>query len=55
MQIELTQKEATTLMDILGELPNKTNSYPLLLKIATQVKGQLEIVKQPEEPVEATG
>ena len=52
MQLELSQEEVQALVNVLGELPTKSNAYPLLVKIMSQAKGQLEAVEAPTEEVQ---
>lgn len=52
MQLELSQEEVQSLVNVLGELPTKSNAYPLLVKIMSQAKGQLEAVEAPAEEVQ---
>jgi len=47
MQLELDAQEVQSLVNVLGELPTKSNAYPLLVKIMSQAKGQLEVIETP--------
>ena len=47
--IDLSVDEINALLQILGEMPNKTGSYPLLMKIRDQAQAQL--TEQPQEDV----
>jgi hypothetical protein len=49
MNIQLETNEAQALLNILGQLQNQSGTYPLLVKIATQVQAQ----EQPAAPVAA--
>ena len=42
ISISLTLQEAELILNILGEMPTKTNIYPLALKISDQAKSQLD-------------
>lgn len=49
LTLELAVQEVQALLQILGELPSKTGVFPLILKIESQAKSQL----QPEQEQEA--
>jgi len=40
MQLDLTTEEVQSLVNVLGELPTKSNAYPLLMKIVKQAQDQ---------------
>ena len=56
MNLVLSSEEVQSLVTVLGELPTKSNAYPLLVKIVEQHNEQAEPVVQEavvEEDVEA--
>ena len=40
MQLDLTQEEVQSLVNVLGELPTKSNAFPLMMKIVKQAQDQ---------------
>ena len=48
IEIKLTVEEVNAILSVLGQLPNSSGTFPLLLKIKQQ--GELQI-PQPEAPV----
>jgi hypothetical protein len=45
INLKLTLEEVTGILQMLGELPTKSNAYPLLINIKGQAEAQL-----PKEP-----
>ena len=41
IKLELEVNEVNSLLNVLGELPTKTNAYPLLVKIVQQAEPQM--------------
>ena len=50
MILELTDQEVIDIINVLGELPTKSNAWPLKNKIA----GQLEAAQADKEPTESS-
>jgi hypothetical protein len=48
IEIKLTVEEVNAILSVLGQLPNSSGTFPLLLKIKQQGEAQ---VPQPEAPV----
>ena len=46
IKLELEQSELNFILTILGDLPTKSNCYPLIVKIQNQANSQLEDVKE---------
>ena len=42
MTLDLDPQEVQSIINVLGDLPTKTNAFPLLMKIIEQVKSQQE-------------
>ena len=49
MQISLEENEINAILAILGDMPSKSGTWPLMMKIKVQADAQLV---EPEEPVE---
>jgi len=47
INLELGLHEVNAILQVLGDLPTKTNAHPLLIKIAQQTEAQLP---KPAEP-----
>jgi hypothetical protein len=45
INLKLTLEEVSGILQMLGELPTKSNAYPLLLNIKSQAEAQI-----PKEP-----
>lgn len=52
IKLELEVNEVNSLLNVLGELPTKTNAYPLLVKIVQQAEPQMP-KKEQAAPTEA--
>jgi len=46
INLKLTLEEVSGILQMLGELPTKSNAYPLLINIKSQAEAQI-----PKEPV----
>ena len=51
MQISLEEKEINAILSILGDMPSKSGTWPLMMKIKVQADAQLV---EPEEGEEET-
>ena len=50
MQINLEENEINAILAILGDMPSKSGTWPLMMKIKVQADAQLvEPEKEPEE------
>ena len=50
MQINLEENEINAILAILGDMPSKSGTWPLMMKIKVQADAQLvETEKEPEE------
>ncbi len=49
MQISLEENEINAILAILGDMPSKSGTWPLMMKIKVQADAQMV---DPEEPVE---
>ena len=49
MQINLEENEINAILAILGDMPSKSGTWPLMMKIKVQADAQMV---DPEEPVE---
>ena len=49
LQIELSENEINAILAILGDMPSKSGTWPLMMKIKVQADAQ---IVDPEEPVE---
>ena len=47
IKLELTLEEVNGILQVMGELPTKTNAFPLMMKIKEQAEAQL-----PKPPAE---
>lgn len=52
ISFEVSEQEATALLNILGQLPTQSGVYPLLINLVTQYKAQTETVEA-AAPVES--
>ena len=52
MQIELNENEINAILALLGDLPSKSGTWPLMMKIKVQADAQLV---EPEEDEEEEG
>lgn len=50
----LEQEEVQGLINVLGDLPTKSNAYPLMIKIANQANEFLNTPVTPNVPAETT-
>ena len=50
MQIELNENEINAILELLGDLPSKSGTWPLMMKIKVQADAQLQDTS--EESVE---
>ena len=50
LQIELSENDINVILAILGDMPSKTGTWPLMMKIKVQADAQL--VEPEEEPEE---
>ena len=50
LQIELSENEINAILAILGDMPSKSGTWPLMMKIKVQADAQL--VEPEEEPEE---
>lgn len=53
INIELTVSEVNAILNVLGDLPTKTNAHPLLVKIVQQAEAQMPKQAEAEAPAEA--
>lgn len=51
IKLELSVNDVNAILNVLGELPTKSNAYPLLVKIVQQAEPQMP--KQEEKPADA--
>ena len=49
MKIDLEVEEINTLLTILGDMPNKTGMYPLMMKIKAQGDESLAKLEESED------
>ena len=49
LQISLEENEINAILAILGDMPSKSGTWPLMMKIKVQADAQ---IVDPEEPVE---
>lgn len=49
IELKLTVAEVNALLNVLGELPNKSGLYPLAVNIKQQAEAQLKTESKPEE------
>jgi hypothetical protein len=53
VQINLEEHEINAILAVLGDMPSKTGTWPLMMKIKVQADAQL--VESEEEPEEGEG
>ena len=49
MQFELSENDINVILAILGDMPNKTGTWPLMMKIKEQADAQLVVTEEPAE------
>ena len=54
MQISLEENEINAILAILGDMPSKTGTWPLMMKIKVQADAQIVASEEPEESEEET-
>ncbi len=54
MQIELNENEINAILALLGDLPSKSGTWPLMMKIKVQADAQLVEPEEDEEGEEET-
>ena len=54
MQIELNENEINVILAILGDMPSKSGTWPLMIKIKVQADAQLVEPEEDEEGEEET-
>ena len=54
MQIELNENEINAILAILGDMPSKSGTWPLMIKIKVQADAQLVEPEEDEEGEEET-
>ncbi len=54
MQISLEENEINVILAILGDMPSKTGTWPLMMKIKVQADAQLVEPEEDEEGEEET-
>lgn len=54
MQIELNENEINAILALLGDLPSKSGTWPLMMKIKVQADAQMVDSEEPEEGEEET-
>ena len=54
MQIELNENEINAILAILGDMPSKSGTWPLMMKIKVQADAQMVDSEEPEEGEEET-
>ncbi len=54
MQIELSENDINVILAILGDMPSKTGTWPLMMKIKVQADAQLVEPEEDEEGEEET-
>ena len=54
MQISLEENEINAILAILGDMPSKTGTWPLMMKIKVQADAQIVASEEPEEGEEET-
>ena len=47
IKLELEVNEVNSILQVLGELPTKTNAHPLLVKILQQAEAQMPKKEEP--------
>ena len=54
MQISLDENDINVILAILGDMPSKTGTWPLMMKIKVQADAQIVVSEEPEEGEEET-
>ena len=54
MQISLEENEINAILAILGDMPSKSGTWPLMMKIKVQADAQIVAREEPEEGEEET-
>ena len=54
MQIELSENDINVILAILGDMPSKSGTWPLMMKIKVQADAQIVASEEPEEGEEET-
>jgi hypothetical protein len=54
VQIELNENEINAILAILGDMPSKSGTWPLMMKIKVQADAQMVDSEEPEEGEEET-
>ena len=54
MQINLEENEINAILAILGDMPSKSGTWPLMMKIKVQADAQIVDPEEPEEGEEET-
>jgi len=54
VQIELNENEINAILALLGDLPSKSGTWPLMMKIKVQADAQLVETEEDEEGEEET-
>ena len=54
LQIELSENEINAILAILGDMPSKSGTWPLMMKIKVQADAQLVEPEEDEEGEEET-
>ena len=49
MQINLDENDINVILAILGDMPSKTGTWPLMMKIKVQADAQIVASEEPEE------
>ena len=49
MQISLEENEINAILAILGDMPSKSGTWPLMMKIKVQADAQIVASEEPEE------
>ena len=49
MQISLEEHDINVILAILGDMPSKTGTWPLMMKIKVQADAQIVASEEPEE------
>jgi len=54
VQINLDENEINAILAILGDMPSKSGTWPLMMKIKVQADAQIVASEEPEEGEEET-
>jgi len=54
LQISLDENDINVILAILGDMPSKTGTWPLMMKIKVQADAQIVDPEEPEEGEEET-